>query len=110
MFAAIKSRTFANLNPQGETMLIQNFTFRAAGPGLAAVILLPLQPLRAETSSESDRLEKLERAVEQLQKRNAELEQEVKKLKKETVAVAAVPAEGPAKKQVTYDGKTYVEK
>jgi len=37
--------------------------------------------LAAQTSSESERLEKLERAVEQLQKRNAELEQEVRSLK-----------------------------
>jgi len=37
----------------------------------------------AATQSDSERLEKLERAVELLQKRNAELEQEVKSLKKE---------------------------
>jgi phosphate-selective porin OprO/OprP len=36
----------------------------------------------AETKSDSERLEKLERAVELLQQRNAELEQEVKSLKK----------------------------
>src|SRR5206468_4786143 len=59
-----------------------------------------------QSASESDRLEKLERAVEQLQKRNAELEAEVRSLKKET---AAVP-EGKFKTKVTYDGKTYVEK
>jgi phosphate-selective porin OprO and OprP len=37
----------------------------------------------AATQSDSERLEKLERAVELLQKRNAELEQEVRSLKKE---------------------------
>src|SRR5712691_8458550 len=109
MFAAIKSRTFANLNPQGETMLIQNFMVRAAGASLAAIFLVVAQPLRSQTASDSERLEKLERAVEQLQKRNAELEAEVKTLKKQTV-LAPVPAEGPTKKQVAYDGKTYVEK
>jgi phosphate-selective porin OprO/OprP len=41
-----------------------------------------------------------------LQKRNAELEAEVRSLKKET---AAVP-EGKFKTKVTHDGKTYVEK
>src|SRR5439155_9572221 len=46
------------------------------------------------------------RAVEQLQKRNAELEAEVSSLKKQT---AAVP-EGKMKTKVTYDGKTYTEK
>lgn len=42
-----------------------------------------LRNATAETKSDSERLEKLERAVELLQKRNAELEQEVKSLKKE---------------------------
>ena len=73
------------------------------------ILMLAVQPLRAETSSDSDRLARLERAVDQLQKRNTELEAEVKSLKKQT-ASAPVPAEGPTKKQVTYDGKTYVEK
>ena len=72
------------------------------------LLLLVVQPLRAQTS-ESDRLQKLERAVEQLQKRNAELEKEVNSLKKQgTTAVAGVP--GKTKTVVTYDGKTYVEK
>src|SRR5437588_4786179 len=88
----------------------QKIILRALAASLAASLSLAVTPLRAETTSDSQRLEKLERAVEQLQKRNAELEQEVKNLKKETAAVAAVPAEGPTKKQVTYDGKTYVEK
>jgi phosphate-selective porin len=42
-----------------------------------------LQRAVGETKSDSERLEKLERAVELLQKRNAELEQEVKSLKKQ---------------------------
>jgi phosphate-selective porin OprO and OprP len=87
-------------------MRIKKFTLRAAGASLAAIISLAAQPLGAETASESDRLQKLERAVEQLQKRNAELEQEVKGLKNQT---AAAP-EGKLKKKVVWDGKTYVEK
>ena len=43
----------------------------------------------AATQSDSERLEKLERAVELLQKRNAELEQEVKSLKKEKPSAPA---------------------
>ena len=73
---------------------------------LFASVLAAIQPLTTQSASESDRLEKLERAVEQLQKRNAELEAEVSTLKKRT---AAVP-EGKFKTKVTYDGKTYVEK
>jgi len=88
----------------------QKFISRAAGFCLAAIILLPVQSLRAESSSDADRLAKLEHAVEQLQKRNAELEKEVSSLKKQTASTVAPPAEGPTKKQVAYDGKTYVEK
>src|SRR5205807_1179992 len=69
-----------------------------------------VQPLAAQTSSESDRLEKLERAVEQLQKRNAELEQEVRSLKKQTAFEPEYDANGNKKPKVASDGKTYVEK
>ena len=75
------------------------------------LLLLVIQPLRAQTSSsnsESERLQKLERAVEQLQKRNAELEQEVSSLKKQSASEPG--ATGKRKTEVTYDGKTYVEK
>src|SRR5262249_7279979 len=77
---------------------------------LFATMLISTQSLKAESSSESERLEKLERAVEQLQQRNAELEKEVSTLRKQTAAAPATPAEGPTKTQTTYDGKTYVEK
>ena len=50
---------------------------------------------------------KLERAVEQLQKRNAELEAEVSGLKAKQTAV--VP-EGKMKTKIISEGKTYVEK
>jgi phosphate-selective porin len=73
---------------------------------VAVLLLTTIQPLAAETASESKRLERLEQAVEQLQERNAELEAEVRSLKKQT---ASVP-EGKMKTKITYDGKTYVEK
>jgi phosphate-selective porin OprO/OprP len=91
-------------------MFITKLISRTAGMGLAAVILLAVQPLRAETSSESERLQKLERAVEQLQKRNAELEQEVQGLKKQTASASQSAAEGKTTTQVASDGKTYIEK
>jgi phosphate-selective porin OprO/OprP len=87
-------------------MFTKKIILQAAGASLAAIISLATQPLGAQTPSESERLQKLERAVEQLQKRNAELEQEVAGLKKQ----AAVAPEGRMKTKVTYDGKTYVEK
>src|SRR5437588_7513171 len=77
------------------------------------LLLLVIQPLRAQTSggnSESERLQKLDRAVEQLQKRNAELEQEISSLKKQRTSAFEPGAAGKTKTQVTYDGKTYVEK
>jgi len=78
---------------------------------ILSLLLLVIQPLRAQTSSsnsESERLQKLERAVEQLQKRNAELEQEVSSLKKQSTSEPG--ATGKKKTEVTYDGKSYVEK
>ena len=75
------------------------------------MVLLAIQPLGAQTSgdkSEAARLEKLERAVEQLQKRNAELEQEVSALKKRSPFAPEFGAEGKTK--VTSEGKGYVEK
>src|SRR5438034_4275225 len=92
-------------------MFIKKFVLRAAGASLAAIALLTVQPLRAQSSSDTARIEKLERAVELLAKQNAELKAEVSSLKKHAAspAVAAVP-EGKTKTQVTYDGKTYVEK
>ena len=71
-------------------MFIKEFVLRTAGTSLAAILLLAAPRLGAQTPSESERLQKLERAVEQLQKRNTELEQEVAGLKKQ----AAVAPEG----------------
>jgi len=88
-------------------MFIKKFVLRAAGASLAAIALLTAQPLRAQSSSDSARLEKLERAVELLQKQNAELKAEVKSLKSKDTA--SVP-DAKFKTKVTYDGKTYVEK
>src|SRR5256886_10414296 len=87
-------------------MLTKKITLHAAGASLAAIVLLTPQPMCAQSSSDRARLEKLERAVELLEKQNAELQAEIKSLKKET---ASVP-DGKFKKKITYDGKTYTEK
>jgi phosphate-selective porin len=86
-------------------MFIKTYFVRAIGIALP-FLLLAIQPAGAQTS-DSDRLKKLEQAVEQLQKENAELKREVGALKKE--GVAAQPG-GKRKTVVSYDGKTYVEK
>ena len=88
-------------------MFIKKIILRAAGASLAAVISLAAQPLGAQTASESERLQKLERAVEQLEKRNAELQSEVSSLKAKQAAVAP---EGKMKTKIISEGKTYVEK
>src|SRR5438876_10765361 len=87
-------------------MLIKKFTIIAA----VALVLPAVQPLSAQTAPDSARLEKLEQAVEQLQKRNAELESEVKSLKKQPASESQTAAPGKTKTQITWDGKTYVEK
>ena len=69
-------------------MFIKKIILWAAGTSLAAIISFAAQPTGAQTSSQAERLEKLERAVEQLQKRNAELEQEVSSLKKQAASDA----------------------
>ncbi len=89
-------------------MFIKKFVLRAAGGSLAAIVLLAAPRLGAQTPSESERLQKLERAVDQLQKRNAELEQEVSGLKKQAASATEVGAK--MKTKVAYDGKSYVEK
>jgi phosphate-selective porin len=67
--------------------------------------------LRALDSGRSDeRLQKLERAVQELQQRNAELEQEVRSLKKMSSFAPELGAEGKTKTKIYSDGKTYVEK
>jgi phosphate-selective porin len=88
-------------------MFIKKFVLRAAGASLAAIALLTAQPLRAESASDSARIEKLERAVQLLEKQNAELQAAIKTLKSKQTA--SVP-DGTFKTKVTYDGKTYVEK
>ena len=87
-------------------MLIKKVTLPTAGATLAGMFLLTAHPVRAQ--SDSARLEKLERAVELLEKQNAELKAEVSSLKKQTTSGPIV--EGKTKTEVTYDGKTYVEK
>ncbi|HYJ04674.1 MAG TPA: porin, partial [Chthoniobacterales bacterium] len=76
---------------------------------------VPFPSAHAQAKSDSERLEKLERAVELLQKRNAELEQEVQSLKKQkspnTVsASAATPLATEKRSHFTPDSKSYVEK
>jgi hypothetical protein len=84
-------------------MLTKKTILRAASASLAAVISLAVQPIRAQTSSESKAIEELKREV-------AELKQEVSSLKKHAAPAPVVAGEGPTKTEITYDGKTYVEK
>src|SRR5439155_24744337 len=104
-FAGSESpQTAKRPSPQKEKrMLIKNIILRAAGASLAAVISLAVQPLRAQTSSESKEIEELKREV-------AELKREVNSLKKHAAPAPVVAGEGPTKTEITYDGKTYVEK
>ncbi len=91
--------------------MLNKLILRTAGLGLAAVVSLAAQPLKAQASSDADRIEKLERAVQTLQQRNAQLESEVSGLKKTQNAFAGPPPpEGKMKTVSTTDGKSYIEK
>ena len=91
-------------------MFIKKFSLRAVGASLAAIAFLTAPPLRAQASSDTARIEKLERAVEMLEKQNADLKAEISSLKKHPVSTSGPMVEGKRKTEVTYDGKTYVEK
>ena len=89
-------------------MFIKAYSLRAISIALP-LSLLGIQQATAKTS-DSDRIQKLERAVEQLQKQNTELQKEISSLKKQSTTSAAPTAPGKTKTVVSYDGKTYVEK
>ncbi len=92
-------------------MLIKNCILWPASVVVSLLLLAVIPPLAAETPSDAERLQKLEQAVEMLQKRNAQLESEISGLKKQQNAFAGPPPrEGKMKTKITYDGKTYVEK
>ena len=83
--------------------------FGSAARVAAVVFFMAAAPARAQTDAE--RLEKLERAVELLQKRNAELEQEVRGLKREEASAAPLAvAERAAPKAAAGEGKAVVER
>ncbi len=65
---------------------------------------------QAAESDESARLNKLEEAVQQLQKRNAELEEEIRSLKKMSSFAPEISGQAETKTKIISDGKTYVEK
>src|SRR5207248_11217176 len=90
----------------GETMPANKYSSRTVSV-ICLLLLATVGPLAAATASELERLEKLGRAVEQLQKRNAELEAEVSNLKG---GQSAVVPEGKMKTKIISEGKTYVEK
>jgi hypothetical protein len=106
------ARETKSATPRRKVMSIKKCFLRRISAAIP-MVLLTIQPVGAQTSgdkSASERLEKLERAVEQLQTRNAELEQEVKSLRKQTASASQPAAEGKTKTEIISDGKTYVEK
>ena len=101
-------------------MLLQTYILNLARKSIVAFCVLcfvaqPIPGAFAETKSDSERLEKLERAVELLQQRNAELEQEVRSLKKQnsssTVpASASTPLATERRSHFVPDSKSTVER
>jgi phosphate-selective porin len=91
---------------QERTMLITKY-YSIKKVALLSCVLALIQPLSMQSASESERIEKLERAVELLQKQNTELKAQVSNLKSKEGGNAA---EGKFKTKVSFDGKSYVEK
>jgi phosphate-selective porin OprO/OprP len=75
---------------------------------LGALVLAPFAAKTSAAQSDSERLEKLEKAVELLQQRNAELEREVSSLKKQKSSAATLSQDKRSK--FVPDTKSYVEK
>ena len=82
--------------------------FTLCAIALGAFALLPFASNAPAAQSEAERLEKLEKAVELLQQRNAELEREVSSLKKQKPSSTALAPEKRSK--FAPDTKSYVEK
>src|SRR5437588_3022538 len=80
-------------------MLNRNCFLWPASVVVLTLLLTTIQPLAAETASDSKRIELLEREI-------AELKREVSALKKES----APAPEGKLKTKISYDGKTYIER
>ena len=78
---------------------IRKLALSATGIALLGIVLLPAQSLRAESSSESERIEQLEREI-------AELKREVRALKDARSPVV----ERKTKTKTVYDGKADIEK
>ena len=82
--------------------------FAICALALGAFALTPFASKTSAAQSDSERLEKLEKAVELLQQRNAELEREVSSLKKQKSFATVLSPE--KRSRFVPDGKTYVEK
>ena len=85
--------------------------FTLCSLALAALAFIPFAPELSAAQSDSERLEKLEKAVELLQQRNAELEREVSSLKKQKEPKApAVALSSEKRSKFVPDGKSYADK
>ena len=82
--------------------------FAICALALGASALIPFPAATSAAQSDSERLEKLEKAVELLQQRNAELEREVSSLKKQQSSATILRPEKRSK--LVPDGKSYVQK
>ncbi|HEY2046006.1 MAG TPA: porin [Candidatus Udaeobacter sp.] len=88
-------------------MPLVNPMLRGASASVIALMSVLAQPLNGGTTSESQRLEKLERAVELLEKQNAELKTEINSLKA-TQAMRSSP--DGVKSKAADDDKQQAEK
>jgi phosphate-selective porin OprO and OprP len=105
-----------SLNRKSSSSSVLSVPGRIIRPNLLRLLIavclgaFTLPGFAAEVKTDAERLEKLERAVDLLQKRNAELEQEVRSLKKEKPAPTTL-SETKKSRFVpeSKDSKSYVE-
>jgi phosphate-selective porin OprO/OprP len=91
-------------------MILRFVASKATTVAVVLILFACSRAIAAETKTDAERLERLERAVELLQKRNAELEAEVKSLKKEKPSVPKAPEPLAAEKRSHFapDNKSVV--
>ena len=92
-------------------MLVNKFILRAAGAGLAAIVSLAAQPLKAQASSDADRLRNSSALSRHCNNAMPSWNPRSPDSRRQRNAFAAQPApEGKMKTVSTTDGKKYVEK
>src|SRR2546428_13054074 len=97
--ARTRTADYSKTSTHKEKIMSMKKSFLLKISAVVPILVLAVQPPHADPSPDAERLEKLERAGQQFQKRQAALEKGGSSLKKQTMSSAAGSPEGPTKKQ-----------